>query len=127
MRTFYKRALWGTLIAGGITLLGATAANAADNTTSGQDGILSGTQALVSVSAPITVSGNSVSLLGHSTATSPAPAAPAPAPAASAGTTGSGGVGSGGSDGQFLLPEPVVLRGRSGGGHGRRRGAGQPP
>ena len=30
MRTFYKRALWGTLLAGGITLLGATVANAAE-------------------------------------------------------------------------------------------------
>lgn len=30
MRTFYKRALLGTLIAGGITLLGATVANAAE-------------------------------------------------------------------------------------------------
>ena len=43
MRTYLKRALWGTLLAGGITLLGATAANAAD--TSGEDGLLSGTQA----------------------------------------------------------------------------------
>ena len=40
MRTYLKRALWGTLLAGGITLLGATAANAAD--TSGEDGLLSG-------------------------------------------------------------------------------------
>ena len=30
MRTFYKRALLGTLLAGGITLLGATVANAAE-------------------------------------------------------------------------------------------------
>ena len=43
MRTYLKRALWGTLLAGGITLLGATAANAAD--TSGDEGLLSGTQA----------------------------------------------------------------------------------
>ena len=44
MRTYAKRVLWGTLIAGGITLLGATAANAAE--TSGDDGLLSGTQAV---------------------------------------------------------------------------------
>lgn len=30
MRTFCKRALWGTLLTGGITLLGATVANAAE-------------------------------------------------------------------------------------------------
>ncbi|HET6302031.1 MAG TPA: hypothetical protein VFF97_11120, partial [Microbacterium sp.] len=30
MHAFIKRALWGTLLAGGITLLGATAANAAE-------------------------------------------------------------------------------------------------
>ena len=47
MHTLIKRALWGTLLAGGITLLGATAANAAE--TSGDDGLLSGTQAVLSV------------------------------------------------------------------------------
>ncbi|RKN66979.1 hypothetical protein D7252_04840 [Microbacterium sp. CGR2] len=41
MRTSVKRALWGTLIAGGITLFSATAANAAE--TSGDDGLLAGT------------------------------------------------------------------------------------
>ncbi|MBO0980146.1 hypothetical protein IPV10_06180, partial [Microbacterium sp. SD291] len=53
MRTFIKRALWGTLLAGGITLLGATTANAAD--TSGDDGLLSGTQADTSISVPVTI------------------------------------------------------------------------
>ncbi|MET0859462.1 MAG: chaplin family protein, partial [Microbacterium sp.] len=73
MKTFLKRALWGTLIAGGVTLLGATAANAADTT--GEDGLLSGNQALISLDAPVSIVGNAVSLIGDSTAVStPAPA-----------------------------------------------------
>ena len=76
MRTFIKRALWGTLIAGGVTLLGATAANAAE--TSGDDGLLSGTQTVAEVTAPVSIVGNAISLLGD---TSAAPAAaPAPRP-----------------------------------------------
>ena len=66
MRTYLKRALWGTLLAGGITLLGATAANAAD--TSGEDGLLSGTQADTAITAPVTIVDNAVSLLGDSSA-----------------------------------------------------------
>lgn len=49
MRTSLKRALWGTLIAGGITLFGATVANAAETT--GDDGLLSGTQAETAITA----------------------------------------------------------------------------
>nr|WP_017203794.1 chaplin family protein [Microbacterium barkeri] len=76
MRTYLKRALWGTLIAGGITLLGATAANAAE--TSGDDGLLSGTQVEAPISAPISVLGNAVSVLDDAVSSAPAPA-PAPA------------------------------------------------
>ena len=53
MHTFIKRALVGTLLAGGITLLGATVANAAETT--GEDGLLSGNQALIDVSAPVSI------------------------------------------------------------------------
>ena len=67
MRTFYKRALWGTLLAGGITLLGATVANAAETT--GDDGLLSGTQAIIDVNLPIDISGTSLSVLGDSSST----------------------------------------------------------
>ena len=62
------RALWGTLLAGGLTVFGATVAQAAE--TSGEDGLLSGTQALLSVEAPVTVSGTAVSLLGDASSTS---------------------------------------------------------
>ena len=83
MRTFYKRALWGTLLAGGITLLGATVANAAETT--GDDGLLSGTQAIIDVNLPINISGTSLSVLGDSSSTGATTAAPAPAPGSGSG------------------------------------------
>lgn len=70
MRNFAKRALWGVAIAGGITLLGATAANAAE--TDGEDSILSGTQSVIPVSIPVDITGNAISLLGTSAADAPA-------------------------------------------------------
>ena len=77
MRTFIKRALLGTLLAGGITLLGATVANAAETT--GEDGLLSGTQALLDVNLPVTISGTSLSVIGDSSSQNAAATAPAPA------------------------------------------------
>lgn len=95
MHRYIKRALWGAVIAGGITLIGSTAAGAAE--TGGEDGLLSGTQLLAPVEVPVSVVGNAISLLGSSSVEAPAPAsAPAPAPApAEASTDGSSGVGSG--------------------------------
>jgi hypothetical protein len=80
------RCLYGVLFAGGLTVLGATAANAADSTT-GDDSILSGSVVDAVVSVPVTLNGTSVSVLGDATsseASTPAPAAPAaPAPTTS--------------------------------------------
>ena len=98
MHTFIKRALVGTLLAGGITLLGATVANAAETT--GEDGLLSGNQALIDVSAPVSIVDNALSVIGDSTVveappapvTAPAPAPPAPA---EANTSGEDGIASG--------------------------------
>ncbi|HEX5730293.1 chaplin family protein, partial [Microbacterium sp.] len=96
MHTFIKRALLGTLLAGGLTLLSATVANAAETT--GEDGLLSGNQALVQVTAPVTVADNATSVVGDSTSLT-APAAPAGAPPAAAAaeptTSGEGGIASG--------------------------------
>ncbi|WP_442574285.1 hypothetical protein ACSBPH_10485 [Microbacterium sp. F51-2R] len=95
MKIFLSRALWGVLIAGGITIFGAAAANAAE--TNGDDGLLSGTQAIIDVNLPVTVGGNAVSVIGDSTTSAPAPApasAPAPAPASGM-TSGEDGVASG--------------------------------
>lgn len=57
------------------------AANAADApATSGADGIVSGSQVISDVVAPVTLTGNSISMVGDSSTASAAPAAPAPAP-----------------------------------------------
>ena len=108
MHTFVKRALWGALIAGGMTLIGATAANAAE--TGGDDGLLSGTQLEAPISIPVTIADNAISLLGGSSVETPsvdpgpsAPSAPAAAQQAtpqqaapeSAMTDGTDGIGSG--------------------------------
>ena len=99
MHTFIKRALVGTLLAGGITLFGATVANATETT--GEDGLLSGNQALIDVSAPVDIVDNAVSVIGDSTVVGAPPApvtAPAPAPAAPAEaptTSGEDGIASG--------------------------------
>lgn len=95
MRTIIKHALWGTLLAGGVTLLGATAASAAE--TDGENGLLSGTQVIAPISAPISVVGNAISILGISAASSGSASADPPSSAQpeSAQTSGSSGAGSG--------------------------------
>lgn len=82
MHTYVKRALLGVLIGGGITLFGSVAAQAAE--TSGDDGIGSGTQALISVDLPVTVSGNAISVIGDSSSTHSHASTTAPAQHASA-------------------------------------------
>ena len=93
-----RRGLLGTLFAGGLLALGTTAASAADTTT-GSDGLLSGTQLNTPVTAPITLGATSLGLLGDSAATTdgtPATAGqPTPAPAPGNSTTGSDGLLSG--------------------------------
>ncbi|HEX6954717.1 MAG TPA: chaplin family protein [Agromyces sp.] len=64
MKRFVSRALYATLFTGGLVLLGAGAAHASDTT--GEDGILSGTQLGISVELPVTISGNAVSVIGDS-------------------------------------------------------------
>ena len=64
MNKLAMRALYATLFAGGLTLLGAGVAHASE--TSGDDGILSGTQAAISIELPVTLGGNAISLIGDS-------------------------------------------------------------
>ncbi|XAS68052.1 LPXTG cell wall anchor domain-containing protein [Micrococcaceae bacterium Sec5.7] len=89
MHTIIRKGLLGTLLAGVLLALGATAATAAD-TTSGSDGILSGSQVVAPVTAPITLGATSLGLLGDSTATTTTPSA---TPAAT--TSGTDGTASG--------------------------------
>ena len=64
MKRLALRALYATLFAGGLTLLGAGVAHASE--TSGDDGILSGSQVGISIELPVTVGGNAISLIGDS-------------------------------------------------------------
>lgn len=113
MHTFVKRALWGAAIAGGMTLLDATAAGAVE--TGGDDGILSGTQIQAPLSIPIEVAGNAISVLGSSSAEAPASPTPAPEPApapAEAVTGGSDGIGSG-SQAVAEVAVPITVAGNA--------------
>ncbi|WP_232481371.1 hypothetical protein [Arthrobacter sp. YN] len=95
MNRTLRKCLLGTCFAGGIIVLSATAANAAD-TTSGKDGVLSGTQVIAPVTAPIFTGATSLELLGDSAATVSAPGTAGGSGHAPAGTTnGSNSIGSG--------------------------------
>ena len=96
MNSTLSRVLLGTLVAGGITLFGAAAAQAAEPTTSGEDGLLSGTQALLNVDIPITVGDTAVSVIGDSSSSSDDEAEPAqPRETSSGSTSGADGAASG--------------------------------
>ncbi len=107
MRTFIKRALWGALIGGGIVVFGAAAAQAAD--TSGDNGLLSGTQALVGLDIPLTVSGTSLSLVGDSTSHDATTGGGTPAPSTAAGTTTTTGSDGTASGTQALIPISIPI------------------
>jgi hypothetical protein len=83
MKKFIQRGLYFTLFVGGLSCLGVAAANAAD-TTSGEDGLLSGTQAAVGLEIPIDLSDNSISIIGDATSAASEVVVPEPAPAAEA-------------------------------------------
>jgi hypothetical protein len=108
MHTFIKRALLGAFIGGGIAVLGAGVAHAADTT--GDDGLLSGTQALLGVEAPLTIGGNAISLLGDSTSADADATPPAAAPALTANTSGKDGAGSG-TQALVTVSAPVTVAG----------------
>ncbi|WJL94228.1 chaplin family protein [Microbacterium sp. ET2] len=115
MHTFVKRALWGTVIAGGLTLFGTSVATAAETT--GEDGLLSGTQAVVDLDAPVSVVGNAVSVIGDSESSSEASTvqstgggSSAPEPAAT--TDGSHGIGSG-SQAVLDVEAPITVSGNA--------------
>ncbi|MHA6667697.1 chaplin family protein [Homoserinimonas sp. A447] len=64
MHKAVSRALWGAFFVGGLTVLGAGAANAAD--TSGENGVASGNQVGILGELPVTIGGNAISILGDS-------------------------------------------------------------
>lgn len=96
MHAYVRRGLYGTLTAGGLLLLGAAAASA---DTTGDHSIAGGSQILAPVTAPASVHGNAVSVLGRSSTSSAAMGGAAQSPTASrsagATTSGSRGLASG--------------------------------
>src|SRR4051812_24604111 len=67
MNKYVSRGLWTVLITGGLCVLGAGVANAAES--SGDDGAASGNQAIIQVNLPIDLSGNGISVIGDSSST----------------------------------------------------------
>ncbi|MET2011199.1 hypothetical protein ABXJ56_06580, partial [Microbacterium chocolatum] len=115
MNTMLTRALWGTLLAGGITLAGGAAANAVDllGDTTGEDGLLSGTQAVLNVDLPVTIGGNALSVIGDASSVDAVTEAPAAESApVEAVTSGQDGVG-GGSQAIVDVHVPVTVGGNA--------------
>ncbi|MFP5311582.1 MAG: chaplin family protein, partial [Actinomycetes bacterium] len=90
-----RRCLLGATFAGGLLAFGGVAANAADTTTAGTDGLLSGTQVAAPVNLPINLGATSLGLLGDSTAGVDGNGSSAAAPAPTATTSGTDGALSG--------------------------------
>ncbi|GHD43625.1 DUF320 domain-containing protein [Mycetocola manganoxydans] len=111
MKRTISRCLYGVLFAGGITLFGATAAHA---DTTGDDGVLSGTLVDAVVSIPVTIGGNTVSLIGDSDSDAAATtSAPAAASAPSSSTTSGNGSVAGGTQTTPVVSIPVTVVGNS--------------
>src|SRR5690554_2472759 len=112
MNKVVSRALWGAFFVGGLTVLGAGAAHAAD--TSGEDGTASGNQIGILGELPVTIGGNAISILGDSESSgSSTPAmTDASATAGSSATTGEDGIASGNQ----VIPDivaPIVATGNA--------------
>jgi len=115
LKRFATRALYATLMTGGLTLLGAGVAHAAE--TGGDDGIASGTQTGISIDLPITLAGNGLSVLGDSSSSGAETATGGDAQAASEAaeppaTSGDDGVGSG-TQALVDVSIPVTLGGNA--------------
>src|SRR5690606_14989864 len=112
MNKVVSRALWGAFFVGGLTVLGAGAANAAD--TSGENGAASGNQIGILGELPVTIGGNAISILGdsESSGSSTATVTDASPSAGSSATTGEDGVASGNQ----VIPDivaPIVATGNA--------------
>ncbi|GAA0999666.1 hypothetical protein GCM10009563_25880 [Subtercola frigoramans] len=120
MRKIVTRGLYFALFVGGLSAVGCAAANAAD-TTSGDDSVAGGNQAIVSAVAPLTVGGTAVSVIGDSTSSgsgtavgSPASglvAAPASAPVSAPLATSGDSSLLGGTQGIVSVAVPVTVAG----------------
>ena len=111
MSKYVSRGLALVLFTGGLTLLGAGIANAADTT--GDDGLLSGTQIVAPITAPVEAAGNAVSVLGDAFAGGTAAPAPAPAPASAPVTTSGTDSVLGGTQAVVEAAAPVTVQGNA--------------
>src|SRR5690606_23060912 len=112
MNKVVSRALWGAFFVGGLTVLGAGAANAAD--TSGENGAASGNQIGILGELPVTIGGNAISILGdsESSGSSTATMTDASSTAGSSATSGEDGIASGNQ----VIPDivaPIVASGNA--------------
>ncbi len=87
MQSFIWKALIGVAFTGGLLAVGAGVAYA-DNTTSGDSGTGSGSQAVIGANLPITLGGNAISVLGDSSSSGSSATPPAPGSAPSGTTNG---------------------------------------
>lgn len=112
MHKALSRTLWGVVFVGGLTVLGAGSANAAD--TSGEDGMASGNQIGILGEVPVTIGGNAISILGDSSS-----AGTVSPPATAAESTGTAATTSGQDailGGNQVMPDatlPITIGGNS--------------
>jgi hypothetical protein len=111
MHKAVSRALWGAFFVGGLTVLGAGAANAAD--TSGEDGVASGNQVGILGEVPVTIGGNAISILGDSESSGTTTTTGGGDAVASTGTTSGEDAVLGGNQIAPDLVAPIVASGNS--------------
>ena len=87
MKSFIWKGLIGVAFTGGLLALGAGVAYA-DNTTSGDDGTGSGSQAVLGLNLPVTIGGNAISVLGDSSSSGSSATPPASGAAPTGNTNG---------------------------------------
>jgi hypothetical protein len=87
MKSYIWKGLIGVAFTGGLMALGAGVAYA-DNTTSGDDGTGSGSQAVIGLNLPITLGGSAISILGDSSNSGSTATPPASSGAPSGNTNG---------------------------------------
>ncbi|MGC5077180.1 hypothetical protein, partial [Agrococcus sp. DT81.2] len=109
MNKLATRALWTAALAGGLWAAGTGVASAAG--TDGSEGLGSGNEAAVSISAPITVGGNAVGLLGDAES-SDSSTTSSPTPSADVSTSGIDGVLSG-TAALVAIDVPVTVGGNA--------------
>jgi hypothetical protein len=111
MQSFIWKALIGVAFTGGLVALGAGAAYA-DNTTSGDDGTGSGSQAIIGLNSPVSIGGNSVSVLGASSSSGSSAVPPASGSGSGGSTAGNSSL-LGGTQGAADANAPVTVAGNS--------------